>query len=215
MKLKHFIEELQYVRAFEAPKVALEQYATPPELAARMLMSIDADYGDIAGRSVVDLGCGTGMLAIGCVILGSDHVLGIDMDTDALEQAQSNCEELEADVDFIQTIITDEWKMPVSAGKCDTVITNPPFGAARGCKGADMKFLKAALSLNPDVIYSLHKSSTREHIGKKAEEWGVGFEVVATLKFKLPNTQRFHKKKNVDIDVDLLRLDCTKVSPRR
>lgn len=31
-------------------------------------------------------------------------------------------------------------------------------------------------------MYSLHKSSTREHIMKKAKEWGVSFEVVAELK---------------------------------
>jgi hypothetical protein len=48
----------------------------------------------------------------------------------------------------------------------DTVIMNPPFGTK--IKGADMQFLRAAASLSPGQIYSLHKSSTRSHIQKVA-----------------------------------------------
>lgn len=48
----------------------------------------------------------------------------------------------------------------------DTVIMNPPFGTK--IKGADMQFLRAACSLGPQQIYSLHKSSTRTHIHKVA-----------------------------------------------
>lgn len=36
-----------------------------------------------------------GMLSIGAAILGSPHVLGLDIDPEALDVAQSNCEEWE------------------------------------------------------------------------------------------------------------------------
>lgn len=36
-----------------------------------------------------------GMLAIGAALLGSPAVLGIDIDADALEVAQQNCEQFE------------------------------------------------------------------------------------------------------------------------
>jgi hypothetical protein len=42
----------------------------------------------------------------------------------------------------------------------DTVIMNPPFGTWRS--GADVMFLRAACMLCQGVIYSLHKSSTRQ-----------------------------------------------------
>lgn len=36
-----------------------------------------------------------GMLGIGAAVLGASHVLGIDLDPDALEVAQSNCDDFD------------------------------------------------------------------------------------------------------------------------
>lgn len=57
-------------------------------------------------------------------------------------------------------------------------------------------------------VYSLHKSSTRAHIARKADkQWGVGAQVVAQLRFDIPQMYRFHKRESVDIEVDLWRFD--------
>ncbi|MEQ2240048.1 Methyltransferase-like protein 5 [Ilyodon furcidens] len=69
----------------------------------------------------------------------------------------------------------------------------------------DMKFLRAALTMSKTAVYSLHKTSTREHIQKKANDWGVKMEVIAELRYDLPASYKFHKKKSVDIQVDFLR----------
>lgn len=42
-----------------------------------------------------------------------------------------------------------------------------------------MEFLHRALKLASTSVYSLHKSSTRQHIKKKAAEWGAEMTVVA------------------------------------
>ena len=63
--------------------------------------------------------------------------------------------------------IGDEWK-----DKFDTVIMNPPFGTKHN-KGLDMVFLQTAIMMARRAVYSLHKTSTREHILKKSEDWGV------------------------------------------
>ena len=55
------------------------------------------------------------------------------------------------------------------------------------------------------AVYSMHKSSTREHIVKKAKDWGVACQVLAQLRFDLPATYKHHKKASVDIEVDLIR----------
>lgn len=93
----------------------------------------------------------------------------------------------------------DEW-----TGKFDTVLLNPPFGTKRN-QGTDISFLKTALRLTSHSVLSLHKTSTRNYILKKAKDWKVDCEVVAVLRYNIPNTYRFHKKLSVDIDVDFIR----------
>lgn len=39
-----------------------------------MLHTMESQFGDVCGRSVADIGCGTGRLAIGCSILGARSV---------------------------------------------------------------------------------------------------------------------------------------------
>uniref|UniRef100_A0A2R8MZZ6 Methyltransferase 5, N6-adenosine n=1 Tax=Callithrix jacchus TaxID=9483 RepID=A0A2R8MZZ6_CALJA len=71
--------------------------------------------------------------------------------------------------------------------------------------GTDMTFLKTALEMARTAVYSLHKSSTREHIQKKAAEWKIKIDIIAELRYDLPASYKFHKKKSVDIEVDLIR----------
>uniref|UniRef100_A0A4X1VFB3 Methyltransferase 5, N6-adenosine n=2 Tax=Suina TaxID=35497 RepID=A0A4X1VFB3_PIG len=71
--------------------------------------------------------------------------------------------------------------------------------------GTDIAFLKTALEMARTAVYSLHKSSTREHIQKKAAEWKIKIDIIAELRYDLPASYTFHKKKSVDIEVDLIR----------
>ncbi|KAM9123171.1 rRNA N(6)-adenosine-methyltransferase METTL5 isoform 4-T5 [Pangshura tecta] len=92
----------------------------------------------------------------------------------------------------------------------DTVIMNPPFGTKHN-KGMDMTFLKVALQMAQTAVYSLHKTSTRKHIQKKADDWKVKMEVIAELRYDLPASYKFHKKSSVDIEVDLIRFSSEKL----
>lgn len=56
------------------------------------------------------------------------------------------------------------------------------------------------------TVYSMHKTSTRKHLLKKADEWEVDVTVLAQLRFDIPATYKFHKRNSVDIEVDLIRL---------
>jgi hypothetical protein len=38
------------------------------------------------------------------------------------------------------------------------------------------------------------------------ESWGLNVDVVAQMKFDIPNMYKFHKQKSVDVDVDLIRI---------
>jgi len=208
MKLKELESHLQQVEEFDSPKILLEQYPTRPHIAACMLHTMAATFGDIEGRTVADLGCGCGVLSLGCVMLGADFVTGFDIDPDALAIFQQNIEEFEMDnlelVNLDTRNIGPDWK-----GRVDTVVMNPPFGTKHN-KGLDLVFLEAGLEMASTAVYSLHKTSTRDHVLSKARSWGAEGRVLAELRYDLPATYKHHKKASVDICVDFIRFSHVK-----
>ncbi len=155
-------------------------------------------------------GCGTGVLSIGCAILGAGFITGFDIDDDALEIGRTNLDDF--DIDFADFVRCDILKLAEEENfrlkkKFDTVVMNPPFGTKHNW-GIDLKFLKAGFALASKAVYSLHKTSTRDHILKKAEDWGVKASVVAELRYDLKGGKyKHHKKQSVDIEVDFYRFE--------
>ncbi|MDQ1274984.1 MAG: putative methylase, partial [Euryarchaeota archaeon] len=117
-KLEILLEEIE---GFSSPELELEQYQTPSLLAAEIL-HFAYMQGDLAD-SVQDLGCGTGILAIGAKLLGAKKVIGYDTDSKALEIARKNAEKFGAEVEFINSDITEV------SERVKTTVMNPPFGA--------------------------------------------------------------------------------------
>ncbi|XP_072118004.1 rRNA N(6)-adenosine-methyltransferase METTL5 isoform X2 [Mobula birostris] len=196
MKLKELESLLQRVEGFDRPKLLLEQYPTSPHIAACMLYTIHTTFDDIENKLVADLGCGCGVLSIGAALLNAGLCLGVDIDEDALDVFYRNAEEFElTNVNMIQYDVCSKLTDKLSK-KFDTVIMNPPFGTKHN-KGMDMIFLRSALDMARTAVYSLHKTATRDHIKKKADEWKVKMEVIAELRYDLPASYKFHKRKSV------------------
>ncbi|KAJ7969579.1 Methyltransferase-like protein 5 [Quillaja saponaria] len=202
MKLKQLESLLGDLQQFPNPKVELEQYPTGPHIASRMLYTAENSFGDVSNKVVADFGCGCGTLGAAASLLGAEHVLGIDIDSESLEIATLNAEDFELDIDFIQCDIKNLiWRGQI----IDTVIMNPPFGTRK--KGADMDFLFVALKMTSQAVYSLHKTSTRDHVKRAAlrDFHATSAEVLCELRFDVPQLYNFHKKKEVDVAVDLWR----------
>ncbi len=72
-----------------------------------------------------------------------------------------------------------------------------------------------ALHMADTAVYSLHKTSTRDHVLSKAEKWGAKGEVLAELRYDLPASYRFHKKQSVDIEVDFIRFSFPKTKSQK
>lgn len=182
--MKKLESQLQDLEDFDSPKVELEQYATPPHIAAYILNYVSSHYKDIQNKVVADLGCGTGRLSLGSILLGASHVIGFDIDSEALSAAQNNVLRLFGDeqsdnesdscdgpricrvcpqINFVQADLNSDESGSFFSKMdkmFDTVIMNPPFGT-KGSLGIDVKFLELAVKLANCSVYSLHKSSTR------------------------------------------------------
>ncbi|KAI3893452.1 hypothetical protein MKW92_032074 [Papaver armeniacum] len=202
MKLKQLESYLGNLEQFSNPKIELEQYPTGSHIASRMLYTAENSFGDISGKVVADFGCGCGTLSIASALLGAEYVVGIDVDTESLEIAAENAEDLEVDINFVQCDINN---LNLRGPIVDTVVMNPPFGTKK--KGADMNFLAVAMKVASQAVYSLHKTTTRDHIKKTALGYlnAKSAEVICELRYDVPQLYKFHKKKEVDIAVDLWR----------
>jgi putative methylase len=132
-----------------SPQAQLEQYTISPSIASTMLYIATYANNDIIGKTVLDLGCGTGRLALGASYLGAQEVVGIDIDKQAIKTAVENSRKagLAANV---QWVIGD---ISAIVGRFDTVLQNPPFGVQT--READRAFLVKALELG-NSVYSLH-----------------------------------------------------------
>ena len=210
MRLRDLEAALQRVKPFDKKlqKIDLEQFPTSWHIASRLIQCA-TENGDIEEKFVVDLGTGTSMLGIGCALMGAQAVLGLDADIDALNIARENIEESDVE-ELMDLVLCDVCSMPLNLNSCeksrvDTVVMNPPFGTRN--KGIDIVFLEKAMQLRPKAIYSLHKTSTRKFLLKKAAEWGLQVEVMAELKFDIPKMYKHHKQKSLDVEVDFIRFE--------
>jgi len=178
-----------------SPSPRLEQYTTTGEDAARLLWKV-RDW--LQGRIVIDLGCGTGRLAIGAALLGAELVLGVDVDVEALKVAKRNARH--AGVSHLTSWIRA--KIPALSIKGDVVIQNPPFGVQH--RGADREFIKCALNV-ASVSFSLHKKTPggRAFIKHLVESLGGSAELIDTFKIRIPRTFNFHEKRFKHVEADL------------
>ncbi|KAM9646604.1 rRNA N(6)-adenosine-methyltransferase METTL5-like [Trichechus inunguis] len=133
-----------------------------------MSYTIHNIYDDVENKVDADLGCGCGVLSIRTAMLAAGFYVGFDTDEDALKIFNRNVEEFE--LTNVNMVHCDMCSLSNRMSKSfDTVIMNPPFWTKNN-KGTDMAFLKTALEMARTAVHSLHKSSTREHIQKKAAE---------------------------------------------
>jgi len=79
-----------------------------------------ADSGEIYGKRVLDVGCGSGILGIAAALLGAQSVMGVDTDPIAVEATKAN-----AGLNQLQgRIRAQRGSVPVSGPPFDVVLAN-------------------------------------------------------------------------------------------
>lgn len=193
MKLRHLEMTLERLEGFPSPSARLEQYPTPAPLAARLLYHA-CMRDDIRGRSVCDLGCGTGVLAIGAALLGAGRIKGIDIDAGAVEAAKRNTERLGLSIEFSRVDVRSAAQM--AGGPFDTVVMNPPFGAQT--KHADRPFIDASLAIG-NAVYAIFNAGSLPFVETYVLGRAVIEETVA-CSLVLPRTFAHHRRDRVEIE---------------
>ena len=191
MKKKDLEIRLERVRPFENPSAALEQYPTPATIASDILFAAYAN-GDVADMTVNDLGCGTGIFAIGSKLLGAERVRGYDVSSSALDTARRNAEDLDAEIEFVECDISKV------EDRADTTFMNPPFGCQN--EHADRPFLEKAMGLS-DSIYSIHMANTIGFLEDFVSSFGREIVARATYNYNIPHTFSFHSKTKQTVDI--------------
>ena len=193
---------LSRLQSFTEPKVRVEQYSTDAEIAAEVLWQLRMK-GDI-GNVGVDLGCGTGILGIGLVLLGKVRVYMVDSDKEALETARQNLKKVQSEYKVPGSLVFLHQDIREFEEKADIVVENPPFGVKN--RHADKEFLKKAFEIGK-VIYSFHKTESRNFIDKFSTENGFKVTDVWDFQFPLKATMHFHSRRIKRIAVSCFRLE--------
>lgn len=192
---------LQQIPGHTDPRADLEQYSTPSSIAADLLWNAAA-IGDLEGFKVVDLGCGTGIFALGAALMGASESVGVDVDGRALKVAESYASRMgiEDRVKFVEANVKD------FAEPADTVIQNPPFGAQKAhSKEADRIFMEKAVQTAP-VVYSFHMKETESFVEKFFNSLGMEVTHRFYYSFPIPRIYDFHQKEKVHVRVVVLRV---------
>jgi putative methylase len=195
---------LSSLKTFNKSKLKEEQYATDSQTASDLLWHAFL-LGDVKKKTIADLGCGTGILGLGALILGAEKCYFMDSDSEALDIAKENLKFVEEKLDIklkdkAVFIHSDILKF---SEKVDTVIENPPFGTKE--EHIDRIFLEKAID-TASIIYSFHKTSTLSYLSRFVK--GKGAKITHFFRYQMPlkQTMFFHRAKIKRIDVTCLRI---------
>jgi len=199
-------KRLRVVADFEEPRPDLEQYRTPPDLAATLVHTADLQ-GDVTGGLVVDLGCGTGILALAAALRDPTGVVGVELDDGALSIARENERRVEPPTG-VSWVEGDATRPPLCPDAPTTVLMNPPFGAQSGNEHADRAFLGAAAELG-DVSYSVHNAGSAGFVESFAADNGGEITHGFAAELELPKAFEFHREESRTLDVEIFRIEWT------
>ena len=190
---------LTSVQGFQNPRVELEQYMTPPRVAATILWVAHTNF-DIYQKTVIDLGSGTGILAIGAGLLEAKRVIGVELDPESVAIAESNLKQFSLE----QVVFINEDMFEIKNLNGDTVIMNPPFGVQSTKK--DKEYLSKAFELAPNVysLFNYHPGNVK-FLERFSEKKGFQARVEGIIDYEIPRTFTFHKKNKKVIKAVLIK----------
>ena len=69
---------LSKLKTFEVQSLSLEQYPTPSNIAAAWIWMMFMS-GDVQNKTILDAGCGPGIIGLGLLMVGAKKVIFVDI----------------------------------------------------------------------------------------------------------------------------------------
>ena len=127
-------------------------------------------------KTLLDYGCGSGILAIAAKKLGFKEVFGTDIDTQAIESSQANAEQNQVAIKFQ---LPDDIDRSIGRQQFDVVVANilanplqvlAPALIARVCEGGQL-LLSGILERQAQQVIQTYQDSIHLTIWKESEGW--------------------------------------------
>jgi putative methylase len=195
---------LGVVQDFQDPTLELEQYATDTEVAASLVHVAD-EHGDLADATVLDLGTGTGMLALAAALRSPDRVIGVDVDPTPLRTARENAARIGATTD-VAWLVADATDLPLQGIDDAVVLSNPPFGAQRGNEHADRAFLHQIASV-ASVSYTIHNAGSQDFVAAYVADNDATITDAYAVELDVDNQFDFHDAETAVVDAEAYRIE--------
>ena len=158
-------------------------FGTGSHATTRLCLEI-MDGLDLAGKRVLDLGFGSGILSIGAIVLGAESAAGCDVDPNAVTAARQNAALNGIGEDKLKVcagnVLTDEGIRKGLGGGYDLVLANivadvilPLTGFARRFMAADGRFLCSGIIENrtAEIEAALKRNGFAIVDHRRMEEW--------------------------------------------
>jgi len=200
---RELARRLAVVEDFADPSPVLEQYVTPADVAAHLVHFADLQ-GDVAGRTVVDLGTGTGTFSLAAALRGATPVVGLDLDPDALVQARTNERRIGAPT-AVEWVRGDATRSPLCVTDV-TVIMTPPFGAQHGSEHVDRQFLETTADIAA-VSYSIHNAGSKAFVESFVADHDGTVTHAFEVSFDVPRRFPFHEESTTELAVEAYRIE--------
>ena len=203
MRQRHLAMRLSSLMPHPCQSVELEQYPTEGNLAAAWLTKIDLGDG-FAGKHILDLGAGNGVLGIGAAFLGAQHVTMVECDSDVVDVLQNNVKEVEGvSMCTILKARIDGSALALEQ-PVDMVVMNPPWGVQT--LRADRVFFETIFAMEIPLIHFIH-SIDAEHLMSLAHENGYDLHSIYQDDFRLPAAYAHHSKQKASTRIRCYRLE--------
>ncbi len=125
---------------------------------------------DVSGKSVLDVGCGTGVLAIAAKKMGAGDVVAFDLDEWSFENTLANCERnaLEGDIHVLHGTVG---QLESELGAYELILANINLNVLKEEMG---KYVRC-LDQNGTIVFSGFYTSDVAALRQSAEECGLTF----------------------------------------
>ncbi|HEY9121355.1 MAG TPA: 50S ribosomal protein L11 methyltransferase [Marinobacter sp.] len=123
------------------------------------------DGHDVASRQVIDYGCGSGILGLAALLLGADHVIGVDTDPQALEASRENARRNRVEEDRLDLFLPANEPDAMADIMLANILAQPLIGLAPR--------LAAMVKPGGDIVLSGILSNQAREVMEAYEPWFV------------------------------------------